>query len=102
MYVEIPFQRLQSLRSLEHFCGAKVDDTKHYVKSTRKITRSNYFSYWNKPSGYNKGSNKIANEIVQLSISAKINKNKVAISSLAPRKDKLNAKAKEGNAFSKE
>ena len=40
----------------------------------------------------NKDSNEIANEIVQLTKSAKTDKNKVAISSLAPRKDKCKSK----------
>ena len=50
----------------------------------------------------NKDSNEIANEIVQLAKSAKTDKNKVAISSLVPRKDKLNLKTKEVNTFLKE
>ena len=50
----------------------------------------------------NKESNEIANNIIQLSKSAKADKNKVAVSSLVPRKDKLNAKAKEVKAFLKE
>ena len=50
----------------------------------------------------NKESNEIANNIIQLSKSAKADKNKVAVSSLVPRKDKLNAKAKEVKTFLKE
>ena len=50
----------------------------------------------------NKDSNEIENEIVQLAKSAKTDKSKVAVSSLVPRKDKLNQKAKEVNTFLKE
>ena len=50
----------------------------------------------------NKESNEIANNIIQLAKSAKTDKNKVAVSSLVPRKDKLNAKAKEVKTFLKE
>ena len=42
----------------------------------------------------NKDSNEIANEIVELVKSVKTDNNKVAISSLVPRKDKFNTKAK--------
>ena len=50
----------------------------------------------------NKESNEIANNIIQLAKSAKADKNKVAVSSLLPRKGKLNAKAKEVKTFLKE
>ena len=50
----------------------------------------------------NINSNETANKIVKLAKSAKTDKNKIGISSLVPRKEKLNAKAKEVNTFLKE
>ena len=43
----------------------------------------------------NRDSKEIANEIVQLSKSAKTDKSKISILRLLPRKDQLNAKVKE-------
>ena len=81
----------------------KVDDLKQYMTPIylRKITLLNDFSYWDKRCDYEKDSSEIANKIVSLALLLKLTK-KVAISSLAPRKNKLNAKAKEVNIFLKE
>ena len=74
---------------VKHFSGAKVDDMKHYMKHetySRKITCSNNFHTGTNDLVTNKDSNEIANKIVELAKSAKTDKNKVAISSLVPRK----------------
>ena len=87
---------------VKHFCGAKVDDMKHYMKPTQeKSPVQIIFHIVTNDLVTDKNSNKIAKKIVQLAKSAKTDKNKLAISSLVPRKDKLNAKAKEVNTFLK-
>ena len=76
----------------KHFSGAKVDDMKHCMKPTQKKSPAQIIFHIDLVT--NKDFNEIANKIVQLAKSAKTDKNKVAISCLVPRKDKLNAKAK--------
>ena len=88
---------------VKHFSGAKVDDMKHCMKSTQEKSPAQIiFHIGTNDLVTNKDSNEIANEIVQLAKSTKTDKSKVAISSLVPRKDKLNAKAKEVTTFLKE
>ena len=68
---------------------------KHYMKPTQEKSLAQIiFHIGTNDLVTNKDSSEIANEIVQFASSAKIDKNKVAISSLIPRKGKLNAKAK--------
>ena len=83
--------------------GAKLDDMKHYMKPTRqKPLAQIIFNIGTNDLATNKDFHEIANEIVQLGKSAKTDKSNLAILSLVPRKDKLNAKAKEVNTFLKE
>ena len=76
---------------------------KHYMKPTQEKSPAQIiFHIETNDLVTNKDSNEIANQIVQLAKSGKTDKNMVAISSLVPRKDKVNAKAKEVNTFLKE
>ena len=76
---------------------------KHYMRPTKETSLAQIiFHIGTNDLVTNKDSTEIANKIVQLAKSAKTYKNKVAISSLVPRKDKLNAKVKEVNTFLKE
>ena len=82
---------------------AKVDNIKHYMKPTQEKSLAEIiFHIKTNDLVTMKESNEIAKEIVQPAKSAKTDKNKVVISSLVPRKDKLNAKAREVNTFLKE
>ena len=88
---------------VKHFSVAKADDMKHYMKRTQeKSSAPIIFHIGTNDLTTKKDFNEIANEIVQFTISTKIDKNKVAISSLVLRKDKLNVKAKEVNTSLKE
>ena len=76
---------------------------KHYMKPTQEKSPTQIiYHIGTNDLINNKDSNETANEIVKLAKYAKTDKNKVAISSLVSRKDKLNAKAKEVNTFLKE
>ena len=88
---------------VKHFSGAKIDDMKHYVKPKQEkqpaqvivhIGRNNLSS--------NKNSDEIADEIVNFAKSIKTDENNVVISSIVPRKDRLNNNAKEVNLHLKE
>ena len=68
---------------------------KHYMKPTQgKSPTQIIFPVGTNDLATNKDSNEIANEIVELVKSVKTDNNKVVISSLVPRKDKFNTKAK--------
>ena len=88
---------------VKHLSVAKVDNIKHYMKPTQEKSLAEIiFHIETNDLITMKESNEIAKEIVQPAKSAKTDKNKVVISSLVPRKDKLNAKAREVNTFLKE
>ena len=83
---------------VKHFSGAKIDDMKHYVKPTQEKEPAEIILHvgTNELSG-NKDPDEIADEIVTLANSVKTNENRVVVSSIVPRKDRLNKKAKEVN-----
>ena len=79
---------------VKHFSGAKAHDIKHYMKPTHEKSPAQIIFHTG------------TNDLVILQWNSKRNLlnllkliKKIAISSLAPRKDKLNAKAKEVNTF---
>ena len=88
MYMDIPFARCKKHVVVKHFSGAKVEDRKHYMKPTQEKSPAQIIFYIvTNHLVTKKEFNEIGNEIIQLAKSAKTDKNKVAISSLVPRKD---------------
>ena len=84
--------------AVKHFSGAKIEDMKHYVKSTQEKKPTQiiiHVSTNDLPD--NKNSDEIANEIVGFANSIKTSENNVVVSSIASRKDRFNNKAKEVN-----
>ena len=83
---------------VKHFSGAKIEDTKHYVKPTQEKQSARIIIHvgTNDLPG-NKNSDAIANEIVEFANSIKTSENNVVVSSIVSRKDRFNNKAKEVN-----
>ena len=89
--------------AVKHFSGAKIVDMKHYVKPTREKQPAQVIVYIGTNDLLsNKNSDEIADEIVNFAKSIKTDENNIVISSIVPRKDHLNNKAKEVNLHLKE
>ena len=87
---------------VKHFSGAKTDDMKHYVKPTQEQPAQIIVHIGTNDLSSNKNSDEIADEIVNFAKSIKTDENNIVISSIVPRKDRLNNKAKEGNVHLRE
>ena len=88
---------------VKHFSGAKIDDMKHYVKPTQEKQPALVIVHiGTNDLSSNKNSDEIADEIVNFAKSIKTDENNIVISSITPRKDRLNNKAKEVNHHLKE
>ena len=88
---------------VKHFSGAKIDDMKHYVKPTQEKQPAQIIVHiGTNDLSSNKNSDEIADEIVNFAKSIKTDENNIVISSIVPRKDRLNNKAKEVNLHFKE
>ena len=88
---------------VKHFSGAKIDDMKHYVKPTQEKQPAQIIVHiGTNDLSSNKNSDEIADEIVNFAKSIKTDENSIVISSIVPRKDRLNNKAKEVNLHLKE
>ena len=88
---------------VKHFSGAKIDDMKHFVKLTQEKQPAQIIVHiGTNDLSSNKNSGEIADEIVNFAKSIKADENNIVISSIAPRKDRLNKKAKEVNLHLKE
>ena len=76
-----------------HFPGAKIADMNHYKKPTQEKSPAEIIIHvgTNDLSSDNEPKD-IANDIIQLAKSVKTDANKVAVSSILPRKDKFNSK----------
>ena len=88
---------------VNHFSGAKTDDMYHYKKPTQKKSPAEIITHVGTndlPS--EKEPEEIANNIINLAKSVKTEENKIAVSSILPRKDKHNKKGKEVNAYLQE
>ena len=80
---------------VKHFSGAKIDDMKHYVKPMQEKQPAQIIVHiGTNDLSSNKNSDKIADEIVNFTKSNKTDENIIVISSIVPRKDRLNNKAK--------
>ena len=80
---------------VKHFSGAKIADMNHYKKSTQEKSPVEIIIHVGKNDlSSDKEPNDIANDIMQLAKSVKTDANKVAISSILPRKVKFNSKVK--------
>ena len=87
----------------KHFSGAKIDDIKHYVKPTQEKQPAQIIVHiGTNDLSTNKNSDEIADEIVNFAKSIKTDENNIVISSIVPKKDRLNNKAKEVNLHLKE
>ena len=88
---------------MKHFSGAKIDDIKHYVKPTQEKQPAQIIVHiGTNDLSTNKNSEEIADEIVNFAKSIKTDENNIVISSIVPKKDRLNNKAKEVNLHLKE
>ena len=88
---------------VKHFWGAKIDDMKYYVKPTQEKQPAQIIVHiGTNDLSSNKNSDEIAGEIVNFTKSIKTDENNIVISSIVPRKDRLNNKAKEVNLDLKE
>ena len=83
---------------VNHVLGAKIEDMKHYAKSTQEKQPAQIIIYivTNDLPG-NKSSDEIANQIVKFANSIKTSANNVVVSSIVSKKDQFNNKAKEAN-----
>ena len=84
--------------AVKHISGAKIDDIKHYVKSTREKQPAQIIIHVGTndlPS--NKNSDEIVNEIVEFASSIETNENNVVVSEIVSRKGRFNNKATEVN-----
>ena len=83
---------------VKHLSRAKIADISHYKKRTQEKLPAEIIIHMGTNDSYSdKEAKDIANDILQLSKSAKTDANKVAVSSVLPRKDKFNSKVKEVN-----
>lgn len=66
--------------TIKHFSDAKINNMKHYVKSTQeKKTCGNNFSFWYQWLTGNKNSEEITNEIEELANSIKASVNNIVV-----------------------
>ena len=83
---------------VKHLSRAKIADISHYKKRTQEKLPAEIIIHMGTNDSYSdKEAKDIANDILQLSKSAKTDANKVAVSSVLPQKDKFNSKVKEVN-----
>ena len=87
---------------VKHFSGAKIDDMKHVKPTQEKEPAQMVVHIGTNDLSSNKNSDEIADEIVNFTKSIKTAENNIVISSIVPRKDRLNNKAKEVNLHLKE
>ena len=83
---------------VKHLSRAKIADINHYKKRTQEKLPAEIIIHMGTNDLYSdKEAKDIANDILQLSKSVKTDANKVAVSSVLPRKDKFHSKVKEVN-----
>ena len=88
---------------IKHFSGATVDDMKNYILPSKKYENDLVILHVGTNDLRNpKEAKEIANEIIELAIDTKNEKNEIMVSGIVPRRDNLNEKAKEVNILLKD